>query len=92
METNIQPAPHTISADVSRRGFLKVSTTLAAATTQAALLAQTSSGQVIAYIGAYTAKGKGINIFNVNTTDGTLTPIKVFTAVPDPSSIALHPN
>lgn len=59
METKGEQSPRTPSAAFSRRGFLKASTTLAAAATQIPALAQSSAGQVIAYIGAYTDKGKG---------------------------------
>ena len=92
MEAKPRSTSSTASAAFSRRGFLKASTTLAAVAAQVPSFGQSGSGQVLAYIGAYTAKGKGINIFNVNTTDGALTPTKIFTAVQDPSSIALHPN
>lgn len=91
-ETNGQPAPRTTSAVFSRRGFLKTSTTLTALAAQTLSLAQSGSGQVIAYVGAYTDKGKGIHMFSVNTTDGTLTPTKILTGIPSPSALAMHPT
>jgi 6-phosphogluconolactonase (cycloisomerase 2 family) len=74
----------------SRRGFLKGSTALAAM--GAATTANAQTGQTIAYVGAYTNRGKGIHMFNVNSTDGTLTPTKILTGIVNPSSLALHPN
>ncbi len=74
----------------SRRGFLKGSTALAALGTVNTATAQT--GQVIAYVGAYTDRGKGIHMFNVNTSNGTLTPTKILTGIVSPSSLAFHPN
>jgi 6-phosphogluconolactonase len=92
METKGEQSPRIPSVAFSRRGFLKASTTLAAAATQIPAMAQSSSGQVIAYIGAYTDKGKGIHMFSVNPTDGTLTPTKVLTGIVNPSAIAFSPN
>lgn len=74
----------------SRRGFLKRSTAAAALGAAAPLEAQ--SGQIIAYVGAYTDRGKGIHMFNLNPTDGTLTPWKILTGILSPSSLAFHPN
>jgi 6-phosphogluconolactonase len=74
----------------SRRGFLKGSTALAALGSAIPVAAQ--SGQIIAYIGTSTGNGKGIHMFSVNTTDGTLTPTKILTGIPSPSSLAFHPN
>ena len=74
----------------SRRGFLRGSTALAAL--GAAGTATAQSGQVIAYVGAYTDRGRGIHMFNVNPTDGTLTPTKILTGIVSPSSLAFHPN
>ena len=77
METKGEQSSRTPSAAFSRRGFLKASTTLAAVGSQIPALAQSGSGQVIAYVGTSSgSKGKGIYIFNVNTTDGTLTQTK----------------
>ena len=74
----------------SRRGFLTGSTALAAL--GAASTATAQSGQVIAYVGAYTDRGKGIHMFSVNPMDGTLTPTKILTGIVSPSSLAFHPN
>ena len=76
METKGEQSFRIPSAAFSRRGFLKASTTIAAAvgSSQMPAPAQTS-GRVIAYIGTSfnATKGKGIYTFDVNTTDGTLT-------------------
>jgi 6-phosphogluconolactonase (cycloisomerase 2 family) len=71
---------------LSRRGFLQASAALAAAGAPA------QSGQIIAYIGAYSDKGKGIHMFRLNPADGRLIPWKVLTGVSNPSSLAFHPN
>jgi 6-phosphogluconolactonase (cycloisomerase 2 family) len=91
MEHTEGAAPRNTSAAVSRRGFLKTSSVLAALSSTAAAQAQ-NTGQIIAYIGAYTDKGKGIHIFYVNPTDGTLTRWKELTGIVSPSSLAFHPN
>ena len=92
MESKGEQSSRTPSAVFSRRGFLKASTTLAAVGVQIPALAQSGSGQVIAYVGTSSGNGKGIHIFNVNTTDGTLTQTKLLTGIAAPSSLALHPN
>ena len=51
-----------------------------------------SSGQIIAYVGAYIPNGKGIHMLYVNPADGTLTPWKVLTGIVSPSTLAFHPN
>jgi 6-phosphogluconolactonase len=51
-----------------------------------------SSGQIIAYVGAYTDRGKGIHMFYLNSADGTLTPWKILTGIVNPSSLAFHPS
>lgn len=91
MDSKGEASPRIPSAEFSRRGFLKASTTLAALGSQTPVAAQTS-GQSIAYIGAYTDRGKGIHMFSVDPADGKLTPTKILTGIPNPSSIALHPN
>jgi 6-phosphogluconolactonase len=91
METTKQEIASTSLSAFSRRGFLKGSTALAALGSAAPAGAQ-QGGQVIAYVGAYTNRGKGIHMFTVNTTDGTLTPTKILTGILSPSSLALHPN
>ncbi|MBC8167273.1 MAG: lactonase family protein [Bryobacteraceae bacterium] len=73
----------------SRRGFLQASTALAAASATPAFA---QSGRTIAYVGAYTDRGKGIHMFNLNPADGTLTPWKILEGLPSPSSLAFHPN
>ncbi len=74
----------------SRRGFLKGSTVLGAVA--AAVPGRAQSGQIIAYVGANTDRGKGIHMFYLNPSDGTLTPWKILTGIRNPSSLALHPN
>src|SRR3954447_11994301 len=92
MEMKGEQSSRTPSVGFSRRGFLQASTTLAAAGAQIPALAQSGSGQVVAYVGTSAGNGKGIHIFNMNTTDGTLTQTKLMTGIPAPSSLALHPN
>jgi 6-phosphogluconolactonase len=77
-------------APLTRRGFLRTSSVLAS--TAAAVPMQAQTGQIIAYVGAYTTRGRGIHMFYLNQADGTLTPWKVLTGIRDPSSIAFHPN
>lgn len=48
--------------------------------------------RIIAYVGAYTDRGKGIHIFEVNTANGRLTPIKEITGVPSPSALTFDPQ
>lgn len=73
---------------LSRRGILKGMTALAAATP---VTTRAATGRVIAYVGAYTDRGKGIHSFDVGT-DGSLTPISILTGLPSPSSITFSPN
>ncbi|MCC6587244.1 MAG: lactonase family protein [Bryobacterales bacterium] len=82
---------HTTKPRVSRRGFLHKVTATAIAT-QAARLAAQQTGQIIAYVGAYTDRGKGIHMFRFNPSDGVLTPWKNLTGIASPSSIILSPN
>ena len=78
---------------VARRGFLKTAAALGGAAVASQLpLAAQSPGTVMAYIGAYTDRGKGIHSFVVNQNDGTLTPGKILTGLPNPSSLYIHPN
>ena len=83
VRTNVPP--------VSRRGFLRGASALASAAA-AVTTSQAQSGQVIAYVGAYTDKGKGIHMYFLNPSDGTLTPWKILTGLPSPSSIYFHPS
>jgi 6-phosphogluconolactonase len=91
LEHTDQDSSPYLAGPFSRRIFLKASTALAAASAPVNALAQ-SSGQIIAYVGAYTNRGKGIHMFYVNPADGTLTPWKVLTGIVNPSSLAFHPN
>ena len=79
-----------LAAAVSRRGFIKGSSAVAAAL--GATTANAQTGQIIAYVGAYTDKGKGIHMFYLNPSDGTLTPWKILSGLPNPSSLAFHPT
>ena len=75
----------------SRRGFLRGATAVAAAASKASLRAAT--GQVVAYVGAYTDKdGNALYIYDLNPGDGTLTRRTVFKDYPSPSSLAISPN
>jgi 6-phosphogluconolactonase (cycloisomerase 2 family) len=47
--------------------------------------------RIIAYVGTYTDKGKGIHLFSVNTETGKLTPIKEVSGVANPSALAFDP-
>lgn len=82
-----------LNSGLPRRSFLGTAAALgAAAATSPAPLSAQASGPVIAYIGAYTDRGKGIHSFTVNRNDGTLTPGKILTGIPNPSSLCIHPN
>ena len=78
---------------IARRGFLKTAAALggAAVASRAPLSAQ-GPGTVLAYIGAYTDRGKGIHSFTVDQNDGTLTPGPILTGIRNPSSLYIHPN
>jgi len=78
-------------AAFSRRGFLKGST-VAAALAATTVPTNAQSGQIIAYVGAYTNRGKGIHMFYVNPSTGALTPWKILTGIVNPSSLYFHPN
>src|SRR5262245_4232824 len=78
---------------VVRRQFLKTAAALAgAAVTSTPRLSAQSAGTIMAYIGAYTDRGKGVHMFTVDPNDGTLTPTKVLTGITSPSSLDLHPS
>lgn len=77
---------------IARRAFLKTAAAAAgAAMTTSALNAQ-GSGTVICYVGAYTDRGKGIHMFTQSPVDGSLKPLKNFTNIVSPSSLAFHPS
>jgi 6-phosphogluconolactonase len=80
---------------ISRRSFLRTSSTFAAVTAamrMAPAWAQSNSGMLIAYVGCYTDHGEGIYLFRVNPATGELTPIKVVKGISNPSWLALHPT
>lgn len=91
MEDPIDRLERMALAAFSRRGFLKGSTAIAALESAKPALAQNASA-IIAYVGAYTDRGKGIHMFYLNPTNGTLTPWKNLTGILSPSSLAFHPN
>jgi 6-phosphogluconolactonase (cycloisomerase 2 family) len=87
---------------LSRRGMFQgatvattVATTLSATALAAARVAPAQaqqSPQIVAYVGAYTDRGKGIHMFYVDPSDGTLVPWKVLDGLPSPSSLAFAPS
>src|SRR5260370_41822001 len=79
-------------SNYSRRRFLQGAAALAAAS-QASPLKAAVTNRVVAYIGAYTDKnGYALYIYDVNTSDGTLTRRTAFKGHPSPSSLAIHPQ
>ena len=50
------------------------------------------SGPTVAYVGAYTDRGKGIHLFHVDPADGRLVPWKVVDGPPNPSALAFAPS
>lgn len=85
-----QPAPTPgLSSRFLRRTLLKGATALAAAS--ATTPARAATGRVIAYVGAYTDRGKGIHMFDVGS-DGGLTPLRILDGIRSPSSLAFSPN
>ena len=50
------------------------------------------SGTTVAYVGAYTDRGKGIHLFRVDPADGGLVPWKVVDGPPNPSALAFAPS
>lgn len=56
-----------------------------------AVSTKAATGRVIAYVGAYTDRGKGIHSFDVGS-DGSLTPIDILTGIPSPSSLVFSPS
>ena len=77
---------------IPRRGFLQSVAALAGTAASTRPSSAQARGTVTAYVGAYTDHGKGIHSFTVNQSDGTLTPGKILTGIPNPSSIYIHPN
>lgn len=71
-------------AGFSRRRILTGASVLAAASVSAK--AATATGRVLAYVGAYTDRGKGIHIYDVGQ-DGSLSPVDILTGLPSPSSL-----
>lgn len=78
----------------SRRSFLQLAATLASAS------AQTPKSNLL-YVGTYNqadgpegshGNGKGIHLFQMDPATGALTARDVLTSVPNPSSLALHPD
>jgi len=48
--------------------------------------------RILAYVGTYTDRGKGIHIFSVNPETGKLTAVKEVTGVQSPSALAFDPT
>jgi 6-phosphogluconolactonase (cycloisomerase 2 family) len=48
--------------------------------------------RIMAYVGTYTDKGKGIHIFSVNAETGKLTAVKEVSGVANPSALAFDPS
>jgi 6-phosphogluconolactonase (cycloisomerase 2 family) len=91
--TDVQPQPSSPGA-LSRRGVLQGATAGAAAlaVARSAPVQAQQSDQIVAYVGAYTDRGKGIHMFHVDAADGTLMPWKVLEGLPSPSSLAFAPS
>jgi 6-phosphogluconolactonase len=84
---------HRDEVKVSRRAaLLGAAAVTAAAVAPSAVLAQPPQRRLIAYVGTYTDRGKGIHIFNVDRETGKLTPLKEVTGVDSPSALALDPT
>ena len=93
MSTNDNQTRPITEAGLPRRTFLKTATAFAsAAGASIPYLAAQGSGTIICYVGAYTDRGKGIHSFTMNPGDGSLTALKILTGLPNPSSLAFHPN
>lgn len=92
MKTNETQSHLSHEAGLARRAFLKGAAAVAGATASTTSLNAQGSGSIICYVGAYTDRGRGIHMFTMNALDGTLTPLKNLTGLPNPSSLAFHPN
>lgn len=73
----------------SRRTFVIAA---AAGASAAAARPAPGKGPIVAYVGAYTNRGKGIHIYTMNPADGVLTPRNVVTGIPNPSTLYFHPT
>lgn len=90
MDSTNDQKPRSRGAALSRRGLLKATTALAASA--AATPARAATGDIIAYVGTYTDRGRGIHMFNVNPMNGALTRWKELTGIASPSSLIFHPS
>ncbi len=90
MDIESTSKPEFSLADFSRRGFLKGASALTAAAA-ATTPAKAATGRVVAYVGAYTDRGKGIHMFHLGS-DGSLTPWKILEGIRSPSSLAFSPD
>ncbi|MBO0722220.1 MAG: beta-propeller fold lactonase family protein, partial [Blastocatellia bacterium] len=88
-----QNRPVTLST-VSRRGFLKSATAVAAAAALPALAQHSGSKEerILAYVGCYTPNGQGIHLFDMNPASGKLTQIKVFQGMDVPLVSTMNPS
>ena len=90
---NPQPTDDKPESGIARRKFLATAAAMAgAAVTSTTRLSAQGPGTIMAYVGAYTDRGKGIHMFTMDQNDGTLTPTKILTGLPSPSSLFIHPN
>lgn len=77
----------------SRRHFL--GSAAAAAACALPVFSQGPASKTLVYVGCYTARGLGIYIYEMNTTTGELTRVRVVgtpATVPNPSFLALSPH
>ncbi len=79
-------------AAISQGGVLQGASAQATAGPRTAPAVQArQGGQTVAYVGAYTDRGKGIHLFHVHRGDGSLIPWKTVEGLPNPSSLAFDP-
>ena len=74
----------------SRRTLLKSAAALAVAHSRSAVAQE--GGRMLVYVGTVTPNGKGIHLFEMNSSTGALKPIKVFEDIPSPTWIAFDAN
>lgn len=96
MQQGVRRFGHVSGGGVSRRSLLKGAAAIGAVTalgpTRSAPAAKPSQERILAYVGTYSDHGDGIYLFEVDTTHGTLTLIKVFPSTVNPSWIAFDPS
>src|SRR5438552_7461926 len=115
LTSTVQPAmqhpPHMTPPVISRRAFLKASSTLAAGAPFLGTALQGRSAEakrpLVAYVGTFSSplrdmlptqvdlppgNGRGIHLFQVNRTTGSMTPSGVYELGTSPSCLALNAN